>query len=66
MKKSYTEKVELFKRCIDATETLRSAAILAHRKHGLNAADCEGGIGSDQAAWQEAAGTEESVKVANE
>lgn len=62
MPKSYEDRVEIFKNCIIETmsdegeKDIRAAILLAHKEYGLNAADSEGGIGSDQAAWQEAAG----------
>ena len=51
----YETKVQKFKQAIvKAGGDLRQAALLAHKKHKLNAADSEGGLGSDQAAWNEA------------
>lgn len=51
----YESKVKKFKAAIDKREgDLRAAALLAHKKYGLNAADSSGGLGSDQAAWIEA------------
>ena len=64
MTKLYEDRVEIFKNCIIETmndegeKNIRAAILLAH-KHGLNAADRAGGIGSDQAAWQEAIGSYE-------
>lgn len=54
-KMKYESKVKKFKAAIDKREgDLRAAALLAHKKYGLNAADSSGGLGSDQAAWIEA------------
>ena len=50
----YEDKVLAFSECLMETGSRRSAAILAHKEHGLNAADSEGGISSDQAAFEEA------------
>ena len=50
----YEDKVLAFSECLRETGNRRAAVIMAHKKHGLNAADSEGGIGSDQTAFEEA------------
>lgn len=50
----YKCKVELFKWCLQECGTKREALIKAHALFNLNAADCEGELGSDEAAFKEA------------
>lgn len=56
MKKlNFNQKVEIFVNLlIEGENNKRWAALQAHKQHGLNAADSAGGIGSDQAAFQQA------------
>lgn len=50
----YEDKVQVFIQLLHEKGNKRLAAIAAHKKFGLNAADSAGGISSDEAAFIEA------------